>query len=262
VRRYGEVPVNVRPTIPILCVAAAVATGGSVEAATCPIAAQVSAPRPKVLLGEPIDLTLVLRNTGSGAIDLQAPSEKFGNVRLSIAEDANPTAFRSYNGPEWGTKDGRRPPVRLKKNGSLRLNLRVLSSGVPRPAKPDSNEIRTPFAFAAAGRFVARVRYEDRSNCPDQPVEATVAIQVAAPAGEDLVVWDRIKACAACALLLHTAELDQNDRASQDAVALFRQLVAQHPRTRYAKSIRTVLTKIDADSRGDDRNYGDEDDGG
>ena len=185
-----------------------------------------------------------------------------GNVRLSIAEDANPTAFRSYNGPEWGTKDARRPPVRLKKNGSLRLNLHVLANGVPRLAKPDPKEISTPFAFGAAGRFVARVRYEDRSNCPDQPVEATVAIQVAAPAGEELIVWDRIKTCAACALLLHTAELDPNDRASQDAVALFRQIVAQHPRTRYAKSIRTVLSKIDSDNRSDSGNYGDEDDGG
>jgi hypothetical protein len=61
---------------------------------------------------------------------------------------------------------------------------------------------------------------------------------------------------------LHTAELDPNDRASQDAIALFRQIVAQHPRTRYAKSIRAVLSKIDSDSRGDSGNYGDEDDGG
>jgi hypothetical protein len=238
------------------------AIAGSVEAAACPIVAQVSARRPSVVLGEPIDLTLVLKNTGAGAIALQAPSEKTGNVRLSIAGEADPTAFRSYNGPEWGTKDVRRPPVRLKKNGSLRLNLHVLSNGVPRVAKPDPKEIKTPFAFGAAGRFVARVRYDDRTNCPDQPVEATVAIQVGAPAGEELAVWDRIKACAACALLLHTAELDPNDRASQDAVALFRQIVAQHPRTRYAKSIRTVLNKIDSDSRDDGGNYGDEDDGG
>jgi hypothetical protein len=252
----------VRTKILILCVAAAAAAAGNVEAATCPIAAQVSARRPTVVLGEPIDLTLVLKNTAAGAIELQTPSEKTGNVRVSIAEDANPTAFRSYNGPEWGAKDIRRAPARLKKNGSLRLNLHVLSNGVPRGAKPDAQAIRTPFAFGAAGRFVARVRYEDRSSCPDQPVEATVAIQVAAPTGEDLVVWDRLKTCAACALLLHTAELDPNDRASQDAVTLFRQLVAQHPRTRYAKSIRAVLTKIDSDSRSDSGNYGDEDDGG
>lgn len=251
-----------KTTIRILGLAAALATGRTVEAATCPIAAQVSAHRPSVVLGEPIDLTLVLRNTAPGAIELQPPSEKTGNVQLAIAEDGSRAAFRSYNGPEWGTKDVRRPPVRLKKNGSLRLNLHVLSSGAPRAAKADSNEIKTPFAFGAAGRFVVRVRYDDRSSCPDQPVEATLAIQVAAPVGEELVVWDRIKSCAACAVLLHTAELDPNDRASQEAVTLFRQIVAQHPRTRYAKSMRAVLTKIDADNRGDDRNYGDEDDGG
>src|SRR4029078_6271906 len=108
----------------------------------------------------------------------------------------------------------------------------------------------------------APLRYEAPSNCPAQPVEATVTIQVAAPAGEELVVWDRIKSCAACALLLHTAELDPNDRASQDAVALFRQIVAQHPRTRYARSIKTVLGKIDSDNRSDSGNYVDEDDGG
>jgi hypothetical protein len=254
--------IDLSTRLQILCVAAAVAAGGSAAAATCPIAAQVTARHPTVVLGEPIDLTLVLKNTGAGAIELQAPSEKFGTVRLSIADEPNPTAFRAYNGPEWGTKDARRSPVKLKKNGSLRLNLRVLSNSAPRAAKPDPKAISTPFAFAAAGRFVARVRYEDRSTCPDQPVEATVAIQVAAPAGEDLVVWDRIKTCAACALLLHTAELDSNDRASQEAVALFRQLVAQHPRTRYAKSIKTVLGKIDSDNRSDSGNYGDEDDGG
>jgi hypothetical protein len=121
-RRRRKREVNVSTKIAILCVAAAAAAAGSVEAATCPIAAQVSARRPTVMLGEPIDLTLVLRNTTAGAIELRAPSENSGNVRLSIAENANPTAFRSYNGPEWGTKDARRPPVRLKKNGSLRLN--------------------------------------------------------------------------------------------------------------------------------------------
>lgn len=245
-----------------LCVAAAAAAAGRVEAAPCPIAAQVSARRPTVVLGEPIDLTLVLKNTAAGAIELQAPSEKNGNVHVSISAGPDPTTFLSYSGPEWGTKETHRPPVRLKKNGSLRLNLHVLANGVPRAARPNAKEISTPFAFGAAGRFVARVRYDDRSNCPDQPVEATVTIQVAAPAGEELVVWDRIKGCAACALLLHTAELDPNDRASQDAVALFRQIVAQHPRTRYAKSIKTVLTKIDSDNRSDSGNYGDEDDGG
>jgi hypothetical protein len=233
-----------------------------VEAAPCPIAAQVSARRPAVVLGEPVDLTLVLKNTGASAIELHAPSEKTGTVRLAIAADADAATFLSYNGPEWGTKDARRPPVRLKKKGSLRLNLRVLSNGVPHAGKPNPNEISTPFAFGTAGRFVARVRYEDRSSCPDAPVEATVKIQVAAPAGEELVVWDRIKNCAACAVLLHTAELDPNDRASQEAVGLFRQIVAQHPRTRYAKSIRTVLAKIDSDNRSDSGNFGDEDDGG
>jgi hypothetical protein len=250
--------------ISILCVAvaAAAAAAGSVEAAPCPITARISARPSTLMLGEPIDLALVLTNTAAGAIKVPAPSEKTGNVRLSIADDANPTAFRTYNGPEWGTRDARRPPVQLKKGASLRLNLHVLANGVPRVATPEPKELNTPFAFGAAGRFVARVRYEDRSNCPDQPVEATVTIQVAAPAGEERVVWDRIKTCAACALLLHTAELDPNDRASQDALALLRQIVAQHPRTRYAKSIRTVLRKIDSDRRGDGENYGDEDDGG
>jgi hypothetical protein len=52
--------VDVSTKMAILCVAAAAAAAGSVEAATCPIAAQVSARRPTVVLGEPIDLTLVL----------------------------------------------------------------------------------------------------------------------------------------------------------------------------------------------------------
>jgi len=254
--------VDVSAKISIVCAAAALATAGSVEAATCPIAAQVSARPASVVLGEPIDLTLVLRNTAAGAIDLFAPSERAGNVRLSIAEEANPAAFRAYNGPRWGAGDVRRRPAKLKKNGSLRLKLHVLYNVAPRVANPDPKaEIKTPFAFGTAGRFVARVRYDDRSSCPDQPVEATVAIQVAAPAGEDLVVWDSIKSCAACALLLHGEDLDPNDRAAQDAVALFRKIVAQHPRTRYTKSIRQVLHDIDSPGGGAE-NYGDEDDGG
>ena len=253
--------VNVSVEVSIVCVAAALATVGSVEAAMCPIAAQVSARPASVVLGEPIDLTLVLRNTGAAAIDVYAPSERTANVRLSIAEDTTPAAFRVYNGPRWGTGDVRRRPAKLKKNGSLRLKLHVLYNVAPRAANPDpKTELRTPFAFGAAGRFVARVRYDDRSNCPDQPVEATVAIQVAAPTGEELVVWDSIKACAACALLLHGEELDPNDRAAQDAVALFRKIVAQHPRTRYAKSMRKVLRDIDS-AAGGAENYGDEDDG-
>lgn len=251
---------NVSVKVPIVCAAAALAAVGSVEAATCPIGAQLSARPASVVLGEPIDLTLVLRNTAAGAIDVHAPSERTGNVRLAIAEDAANATFRAYNGPRWGTGDVRRRPAKLKKNGSLRLKLHVLYNAAPRGANADpKTEIRTPFAFGTAGRFVARVRYDDRSNCPDQPVEATVAIQVAAPTGEDLVVWDSIKACAACALLLHGEELDPNDRAAQDAVALFRKIVAQHPRARQAKSMRTVLRDIDS-AGGGAENYGDEDD--
>src|SRR4051794_7898574 len=90
--RFHRGTLNVSTKILILCVAAAAAAAGSVEATPCPIAAQVSARRSTVVLGEPIDLTLVLKNTAAGAIEVQAPSEKTGNVRLSIADDANPTA--------------------------------------------------------------------------------------------------------------------------------------------------------------------------
>jgi hypothetical protein len=226
----------------------------TLASAACLVAASVSPAASRILPGEPVDLNLTVRNATTSPISLFRPSELVGNVRLAIAQSANPV-YRDYLGPGWGIKDVRRTPVTLNQNAALSLRLRVLNHTVIAQANPDpAAQILTAFALPDPGTFLLKVSYSDRASCPrSAPAEATATVQVVAPTGKDLAFWNAIKDCARCAYFLHTGDAGAS-QADQAALALLRNLTKQYPSSRYARLVRKALHAGD-DDRDDDRGH-------
>jgi len=234
----------------------------ALASASCQVVGVVKAANDSVLPGEPIELTFTIRNATAQPVSLFKPSELTGNVRLSIANSSGPDVRRDYRGPGWGIRDAVGAPVLLSPNGELTIPLRILYHSVVLSVNPDrTKEIMTAFAISQPGTFLLKPRYSDHTACPrSAPAEAVATVQVVAPTGKDLAVWNAIKECKQCAYFLHTGR-EQDNQASHDAVTLLRNLVKQYPSSRYAKLIRSQLDALDSKSRGDHNDDGHPDQG-
>src|SRR5262245_47836294 len=247
-------------------VAAAVALSFTVRPAmadtSCQVVGAVRLASSSVLPGEPIELTFTIRNATAEQISLFKPNELTGNVGLSVADSSGPAVYRSYRGPGWGIKDAVSKPLQLAPNGELTIQLRMLYHSVVLSVNPDpAKEILTAFALPQPGTFLLKPRYTDHIACPRAtPAEAVAAVQIIAPTGKDLEVWNAIKDCKQCAYFLHTGR-EQSNQAGHDAVTLLRSLAKQYPSSRYAKLIRKQLDALDARSRGDHNGDGHPDQG-
>jgi hypothetical protein len=127
----------------------------------------------------------------------------------------------------------------------------VLHHADPEP-DPDTS-LPGPFAFPVAGQFLLQLTFSDKTSCSGTPAAAVVNVQVVAPTGDDLTVWNSVKTCFECAALLHDAvDFDPDDAADQSAVALLRDLAKRYPRSRYASEFRKTLSAVGGTSHQDD----------
>jgi hypothetical protein len=200
----------------------------------CKLTPSVTVSSPTILPGEPLDLAFRLTNTSGTDVSIEMPSETIGSVRVVIAGTGEPPVFKRYLGPGWGTEDAVQTPKPLAKDASINLNLRVLYQ-VQR---------EQPYTFATAGMFRLKVLYQDGSVCPAGTETPVFTIQVMEPKGADLAAWNAIKDCGRCAHFLHRGTASRNP-ASQDAVALLRDLSRHYPKSRYTSTIRARLDALD-----------------
>jgi len=219
-------------------------------AAPCSLAAQTRPTSVAILPGQPIDVSLRLRNTSAGRISFFPPSERQGNVHASVADQSSdPTRYLDYSGPGWGLTCTRSPgPSQLDSNGVVTLPLRVLHQADPK-ADPDTS-IVTPFAFSTPGNFSLKVDYIDELACADPGVSAVVSIRVLAPKGDDLIVWNELRTCAACALILHTGQINTKRVAERAALDKLRDLARRYPSSGYAPLLRQTIDAIDCKVKG------------
>jgi hypothetical protein len=141
------------------------------------------------------------------------------------------------------------------------LPLRVLHQADAN-ADPDTS-IVTPFAFSTPGNFVLKVDYVDELSCADPGVSAAVSVSVVAPQGDDLAVWNELKDCAACALVLHQGRINTKRAAQRAALDKLRDLAKRYPRSKYAPLLRRTIDAIDHPVKGDGENdQGQNNDGG
>jgi hypothetical protein len=240
-RRTSVVAFAAAAIIGLLVRPVAAADGGT-PAGPCKLTATVAASATTILPGEPLDLTLRLKNTSGGDISLEMPSETRGSVRLGIARNVEPLTFRGYMGPRWGIEDSVQTPRPLLRNAAIELPLRVMYQ-----VQRDQ-----PFAFATAGTYKLKVKYQDGSVCPEGTSPPIFTLEVSEPTGSDLTVWNAIKECKRCAHFLHTGRAGKN-QAEQDAVALLRKLAGNYPKSRYAPIITKQLDALDDKARGDSK---------
>lgn len=211
--------------------------------AACQLTPTVAASATTISPGEPLDLTVRFKNTAGRDISVAVPSETIGSVRVGIAGPGEPDVFKTYLGPGWGTDDAVQTPKPLAKDASIVLNLRVVYQ-VQR---------QQHYAFATVGAYRLKVRFQDSAICPAGTETPVFTIQVVAPKGDDLAVWNDIKDCARCGHFLHTGRTNRN-AVSQDAVARLRSLARQYPKSRYTKFVRDQLDALDEKSRDKSKN--------
>jgi hypothetical protein len=220
-------------------------------AASCSLAAETRPASVVVLPGQPVDVTLRLRNATSATVSLVRPSERRGNVRASVADQTAPGRYLEYEGPGWGLTCARGlKPLQLAAGGVVTLPLRVMHQADAN-ADPDTS-IVTPFAFSTPGNFLLKVDYLDELSCGGAGVSAVVSVRVLAPQGDDLTVWNAIKDCGACALLLHTGRVNTKRAVEVAALAKLRDLATRYPGSGYAPLLRQTIDAIDHPGNGED----------
>ena len=220
-----------------VCFSLSVIPVANAQSSSCGVALAVDVTSTVPLLpGEPLDLHLRVTNPANAPISLSRPSEETGTVRVLINSDPSVSSFRRYRGPMWGLLDLEEPPRTLAARSSYDRPLRVLyQSG------------RTAFALDAAGTYRFKATYQDSSACTPGIETATVNVNVVAPTGSDLVIWNAIKDCASCAFFLHTGVV-RSTQADKDAVTLLRNLAKRYPKSRYSVAIRRQLDALDSKS--------------
>ena len=226
-----------------------VAPSARALAASCSLAADARPASVVILPGQPVDVTLRVRNPSSTPISLFQPSEGTGNVHASVADVSDQSHYLEYKGPGWGLTCARgMKPVQLDRSAVLTLPLRVLNQAAVN-RDPDT-WIVTPFAFSTPGNFVLRVDYRDEASCPKPGVSAVVSVRVLAPQGDDLAVWNELKDCAACALLLHEGRANTARAVERAALDKLRDLAKRYPNSGYAPLLRQAIDAIDCKAKG------------
>ena len=225
------------------------------------MAADVRTTTTAVLPGQPVEVTLRLRNASTATLSIHQPSELTGNVHTSVAQPSEPGLYREYVGPGWGLdcSHGGGSSVQLAKNAVVTLPLKLLHHAARYP-DPETS-VLTPFVFSNSGTYSLRVDFLDEGSCPDPGVSALATVQVLVPQGDDLAVWNEIKDCFFCAQLLHTQQFNVKRAVERAALDKLRDLGKRYPRSKYAPLIRQTIDLIDGKGkeRGKEKDHKDGD---
>jgi hypothetical protein len=196
-----------------------------------------------------VEITLRLRNVSNVPVSGHAPSELAGNVTASVAHESEPGLYREYQGPGWGLDCHRGgSPRELAAGAAVTLPLRFLHHAWRHP-DPETS-VLTPFVFSVPGTYSLKVDFVDELACQEPGVSAVASVRVLAPQGDDLAVWNALKDCFHCALLLHTGRVNTNHAAQNVALDKLRDLASRYPRSGYAPMLDKALARIDATKRG------------
>jgi hypothetical protein len=214
------------------------------SAQSCALAAEARVTTATILPGQPIEVGMRLLNTSNATVSVDKPTELGGNVTASVAHESAPGHYRQYRGPGWGLDCNLgAAPIQLAAAAGVRVRLRLLHHAW-RGADPETSVVG-PYAFSLPGTYSLKLDFEDESACPEPGVSVVVSVRVLAPQGDDLAVWNELKDCFHCALLLHKERVNANNAAQVVALAKLRDLLARYPTSRYAGMLRKALEVID-----------------
>ena len=191
---------------------------------------QLTSDRELYTLGEPVKLSLHVRNDTSSAIMVRkAVDVSYGLVSLQIAREHG--AFKRYVAPDFGTKVAYVPVTPMQPGEDLVSSFVVLYHVVSK----DPEQLATYYAFDQPGTYQLKaelVNFVENQH----PVSAPIEIKVSAPKGGDAAVW-RLLQTKDAAYFLHTG---QPLTGSTD-VKSFEQILARYPESTYSGYLQSSL---------------------
>ena len=211
----------------------------------------LKAEKDKYTLGDVVELNIQLSNMTDSAIEIITPDVRSGILKVYLSDDGQ--NFREYNGPGWGSFDGRKPATKLASGEGVNtkaevLHNKVVSTGHLTPMYADRIRDRTmdsPIAFTKPGRYwlKAAITY-GKTEIESVPL----AIDISAPEGRDAIVWEKMKDNSEYAYFLQTGDFASLPETleRETFVASLRQIVSELDGSKYGMSIRDKLVKYDA----------------
>lgn len=212
---------------------------------------EVRASRQAYVLGEPVDLEIVVRNASNRPIALPGGFDvQQGYVGVEVAFEDGP--FREYRGPGWGLDDAVSSALVLRPRQSAATAASILfNHGMPsghlnrdRAAEVAARFLNEGYALPVPGRYhIKAVLFDGAGNglVESLPFEITVE----EPTGEDREVWNELRSDPELGYFMQAGgpRGRSSELRKQQLVTRLERLVAYHPGSRYTELLRERLAR-------------------
>lgn len=210
----------------------ATATSTQTAAGVADLRLTLTAQAPRVVLGEPVGVTITVTNPTARPIEVTARAEpesglKYGLLHVFIAKPNED--FRRFRGPRWGT--GARPEAAaLAPGASFNIPITLFQS----ESAPGHEAIFTSvLPFSAPGRYRIKAVWHD-GDFAQQTASPEISIEVAEPQGDDAGVWEAVKGDPDLAEIIQSGRPHVDDPATTKLLSLLQRFpaskAAQRPR--------------------------------
>ena len=210
----------------------------------------VTSSKEAYILGELINLNLDIVNNSSSDIRLKGTDVNSGYLKIFIA--SSDQKFKGYSNSTWGLENNKE--MVIKAGESIKSQVKILwnFSPVNRFSNLEGFEkshIMTDYAFPKAGAYFIRATLFIPGEKTIKIESAPIQILVREPAGEDLVVWNKVKGNGDFAYFIQQDDIripfyKTDERAKFQAD--IEQILNDHPNSFYAVPLRQSLDKYHA----------------
>lgn len=215
-------------------------------------ALEVRTSRPAYVIGEPVDLQIVVRNGSNRPITLPGGFDVWqGYVGVLVAFEDGP--YHEYRGPGWGLDDvALSSAVVISPQQSVVTHASILfNHGVPTghlnataAAAVAARYLSEGYALPLAGRYSVKALLYG-GNGEDAVESQPAEIVIAEPTGEDLEVWKTLRADAELGYFMQAGSFRARSSAlrREQLVITLERLTTHHPTSRYTEILRGRLSR-------------------
>lgn len=204
------------------------------------------------VLGEPLNVEFEFTNKGEIPALVSVGGVDSGGLRIFIAgQDGE---YERYRSEEWGRKRGQSITLGSGKSQKLKSatilwsrmeNVSGLNADAAKRVLAD--KVTTEYAFPEPGvYFIKGVSFIGENAVPIE--SEPIKVDIEAPTGDDLEVWNKIKGNKQIAVLMQRGEITvEKETERQKHFTLAEQIFEQFPNSVYSGYLKTNLAKYKAD---------------
>ncbi|MEP6849544.1 MAG: hypothetical protein ABI999_11860 [Acidobacteriota bacterium] len=213
---------------------------------------QGSSNKASFILGEPVEMYFELNNGSKVSVKVPSGGVEVGSLKVLIAH-GDELDFNEYFTSDWGRKVGHW--INLEPGAKHSFSkFTILWNGLPNVSHLNeqaaktalAGKVTTEYAFQEPGIFFVKgISFfgEDSKPIESKPVR----IEIKAPEGEDLEVWNAIKGNKKIAYLMqYSAFGADRDEEKQQLTDQVEQIIAKYPQSIYSGYLKTNLEKFKA----------------